>query len=224
MCVRSQPAVDILFPTCYFFALQWLSIFILLGTSAQQTFGHCQPFPNSPTCLVFRPDGFFTFSFFGTAKRRSWNRFRTRRGGFCTPRISGAFTASTNAVPVPSVGTAQEIGLLTSSPPSRGQSSGGALWRAVYAPGDDQTSPAYFSQSAQCLYINHLLSVNKLVLSYLLLRLTSSEFCQILRHFCTDNFARKYFAKFRLKVLRKFREISRNISDEISRNIFFISY
>jgi hypothetical protein len=48
---------------------------------------------------------------------------------------------------------------------------GGALWRAVYAPGDGQTSPAYSSQSVQCLYINHLLSVNKLVLSYLLLHL-----------------------------------------------------
>ncbi len=52
-----------------------------------------------------------------------------------------------------------------------GQSSGGALWRAVYAPGDGQTSPAYSSQSLQCLDINHLLSVNKLVVSYLLLRL-----------------------------------------------------
>ncbi len=37
------------------------------------------------------------------------------------------------------------------------------LWRAVYAPGDGQTSPAYSSQSVQCLYINHLLSVNKQV-------------------------------------------------------------
>ncbi len=81
------------------------------------------------------------------------------------------FTASTNAVPVPSAGTAQEVGPLTSSPPSRGQSLGGFLWRAVYDPGDGQTSPGYSSQSAQCLYINHLLSVNKQVLSYLLLRL-----------------------------------------------------
>jgi hypothetical protein len=45
------------------------------------------------------------------------------------------------------------------------------VWRAVYAPGDGQTSPAYSSQSVQCWYINHLLSVNKQVLSYLLLRL-----------------------------------------------------
>ncbi len=151
------------------FALQWLPIFILLGTSAQQTFGLCQPFPNSPTCLVFRPAGFFTFFFIGTATRQSWNRFRTRQGGFCMPGTGGTFTASTNAIPVPSEGIAQEVGLLTYSPPSRGQSSGGALWRAVYAPGDGQTSPTYSSQSAQCLYINHLLSVHKLVLSYLLL-------------------------------------------------------
>jgi hypothetical protein len=90
---------------------------------------------------------------------------------FCTPGTGSAFTASTNAVPILSSGTAQEVGPLTSSPPSRGQSSGGALWRAVYAPGDGQTSLAYSSKSVQCLYINHLLSVNKLVLLYLLLRL-----------------------------------------------------
>ncbi len=47
----------------------------------------------------------------------------------------------------------------------------GALWRAAYAPGDGQISPAYSSQPVQCLYINCLLSVNKPVLSYLLLHL-----------------------------------------------------
>ncbi len=46
---------------------------------------------------------------------------------FCTPGTSGAFTASTDAIPVLSTGTAPEVGPLTSSPPSRGQSSGGAL-------------------------------------------------------------------------------------------------
>ncbi len=45
------------------------------------------------------------------------------------------------------------------------------LWRAAYAPGDGQTSPAYSSQYVQCLYINHLLFVNKPVLLYLLLHL-----------------------------------------------------
>ncbi len=41
---------------------------------------------------------------------------------------------------------------------------GGSLGRAVYAPGDGQTNPGYSSQSVQCLYVDHLLSVNKLVL------------------------------------------------------------
>jgi hypothetical protein len=104
-------------------------------------------------------------------RRRSRNRFSTPQEGFCMPKTCGAFTASTDTLAVLSAGTTQEVGPLTSSPLSRGQSSGGALWRAVYASGDGQTSPAYSSQSIQCLYINHLISVNKLVLSYLLLRL-----------------------------------------------------
>ncbi len=45
------------------------------------------------------------------------------------------------------------------------------MWRAAYAPGDCQTSLVYSSQPVQYLYINQLLSINKLVLSYLLLRL-----------------------------------------------------
>jgi hypothetical protein len=36
------------------------------------------------------------------------------------PGTRGAFTASTDAVPIPSTGTAQEVGPLTSSPSSRG--------------------------------------------------------------------------------------------------------
>jgi hypothetical protein len=64
----------------------------------------------------------------------------------------------------PLMGTTPEVGPLTSSPPSQGQSSGGALWSAVYTPGDGQTSPAYSSQPVHYLYINQLLSVNKLVL------------------------------------------------------------
>ncbi len=59
MCVTFQPAIDFcsvpnLPHLCQFvhcFALQWLLIFILLGTSALQTFGLCQPLPNSQTCL-----------------------------------------------------------------------------------------------------------------------------------------------------------------------------
>ncbi len=54
---------------------------------------------------------------------------------FLRAGTSGAFTASTDTVPVPSTGTATEVRPLTSSPSSWGQSSGGALWRAVYTPG-----------------------------------------------------------------------------------------
>jgi hypothetical protein len=68
--------------------------------------------------LVFIPAGFFTFSFIGAATRRSRNRFPTWRGGFCMPGTGGAFTASTEEVPAPKAGTAQEVGPLTSSPPS----------------------------------------------------------------------------------------------------------
>jgi hypothetical protein len=39
-----------------------------------------------------------------------------------------AFTGATDAVPVPSTGTATEVRPLTSSPSGYGQSSGGALW------------------------------------------------------------------------------------------------
>ncbi len=66
--------------------------------------------------------------------------FFTRRGGFCMPGTGGASTASTDKVPISSTDTAQEVGPLTSSPPSQGQSSGGALWRAGYIPTDRQTS------------------------------------------------------------------------------------
>ncbi len=124
---------------------------------------------------VFRPAGIFTFLFCGAATRRSRNRFPTTRGGFYTPGTGGAFTASTDVVPIPSTGAAPEVGPLTSSPPSRGQSLGGALWRAVYAPGEGQTSPAYSIHSVQYLYINQLLSVNKPVLLYLLLFLLPQD-------------------------------------------------
>ncbi len=93
--------------------------------------------------------------------------FPTRWGGFARPGPA-AFTASTGMVPVPSTGTAQEVGPLTSSTSSRGQSLGGALWRAGYAPGDCLTSWVY---STTFVYISCYLSENKPVLSYLLLRL-----------------------------------------------------
>ncbi len=85
------------------------------------------------------------------------------------PGTGGTFT---DAVPVPSTDTAQEARPLTSSPSSRGRSSGGALWRrAGYTPGDRRTSWVYSSTCVQYLYISCYLSDNKPVLSYLLVRL-----------------------------------------------------
>ncbi len=59
VCVAFQPTDFFSVPNLphfcqfvHFFALQWLPIFTLLGMSAQQTFGHCQPFPTSQTWLV----------------------------------------------------------------------------------------------------------------------------------------------------------------------------
>ncbi len=49
--------------------------------------------------LVFRPAGFFTFTY-GTATRRSLNRFPTQQGGFCMPWTGDAFTGATDAVPI----------------------------------------------------------------------------------------------------------------------------
>jgi hypothetical protein len=121
--------------------------------------------------LVFRPPGLFTFSFFGGAMRRSRNRFPTRRGGFCMPGTGGAITGATDAVPVPSTGTATEVGPLTSSPPSRGQSSGRALWTPADTPGDGQTSWVDSSNPVLHPYISCYVTVNKPVLSYLLMRL-----------------------------------------------------
>jgi hypothetical protein len=87
-----------------------------------------------PSGSRFQTRGLFTLLFSGAATRRFRNRFPTRRGGFCMPGTAGAFAASTDMVPVSSMGTTPEVGPLTSSSPSRGQSSGGALWRAGYIP------------------------------------------------------------------------------------------
>jgi hypothetical protein len=79
-----------------------------------------------PSGSCFQTHWFLRLLLFnGAATRRSWNHFPTQRGGFCTPGTGGAFTASTNTVPVPSAGTAREVGPLTSSP-SQGQSWGGS--------------------------------------------------------------------------------------------------
>jgi hypothetical protein len=74
-----------------------------------------------------------------------------------------------------SMGTATEVGLLTSSPPGRGQSSGGVLLTPAYTPGDGQTSWVYSSNPLLHLYISCYVTVNKPLLSYLLLRLLQME-------------------------------------------------
>ncbi len=118
---------------------------------------------------VFRPAGFFTLLFWGAAKRQFRNRFSGRVPVFCTPWTGGTTSA---AVPVPSAVAATEIGPLTSSPAGQHQSSGGALWRPVYAPGwwSNQLSlyPSTLVHSVQSLYISCYVLSNKLVLSYLL--------------------------------------------------------
>jgi hypothetical protein len=82
------------------------------------------------------------------------------------PGTGGAITDATDAVPVLSTGTATEVGPLTSSPPGRGQSSGGALWTPAYTPGDGQPSWVYSTKPVLHLYISCYVTVNKPVLSY----------------------------------------------------------
>jgi hypothetical protein len=103
------------------------------------------------------PAGFYTFPS-GADTRRSRNHFPTWRGGFCTPGTGSALTGATDTVPVPSTGTAQEVGPLTSSPCSQGQSSGGALWTPAYIPSRRSDYSDVLQQPwtvhVQCLYIS----------------------------------------------------------------------
>jgi hypothetical protein len=75
--------------------------------------------------LGSRPGGpaatkrFFTFFLFGATTNDPRAVFLPSKEGFCTAGTSGACTASTDVVPVPSTGTTQEVRPLTSSPPSR---------------------------------------------------------------------------------------------------------
>jgi hypothetical protein len=61
----------------------------------------------------------------------------------------------------PSTGTATEDGPLTSSPPSGGQSLGGALWTPAYTPGNGQTSRVYSNNPVLHLYISCYVTVTK---------------------------------------------------------------
>ncbi len=101
--------------------------------------------------LVFRPAGFSTFPS-GAAMRRSRNRFPTLQGGFCTPGTGSAFTGATDTVPVPSTGTAKEVRPLTSSPSSRGQSSGEPCGHLPTSLVSGQTSRMYSSNTGQYMY------------------------------------------------------------------------
>jgi hypothetical protein len=90
---------------------------------------------------------------------------------FLHTRKRRRITGATDTVPVLSTGIATEVGPLTSAPPSRGQSSGGALWTPAYTPSDGQASWVYSSNPVLHLYLSCYVTVNKPVLSYLLLRL-----------------------------------------------------
>ncbi len=58
------------------------------------------------------------------------------------------------------------------------------LWRAVYTPGDRQTSRMYCTTLVQYLYISCYVFSNKLVLSYLFLRLLLHYSNNATLHFC----------------------------------------
>jgi hypothetical protein len=88
---------------------------------------------------------------------------------FCTPGTGGAFIASTDAIPVSSMGTAPEVGHLTSSPPSRGQSSGEPYGELATSLLTVKPVGVYSTTLVQYLYISCYLSDNKTVLSYLFL-------------------------------------------------------
>jgi hypothetical protein len=85
--------------------------------------------------VVLTPLGISAFNRSTAAAKWSQDRFPAQRGGFCMPGTSGAVTgfiaAGTAAVSATPADAAAEDGPLTSSPPSRGQSSGVALWRLV---------------------------------------------------------------------------------------------
>jgi hypothetical protein len=80
---------------------------------------------------------------------------------FCIPGTGGAFTASTDAVPVPSTDTAQEVRPLTYSPSSRGQSLGGALWTAGNTPVLDRLTSWVYSTTCCTVPVYKLLIIRQ---------------------------------------------------------------
>jgi hypothetical protein len=137
------------------------------------------------------------------ASRHNGHRFKSPGGYLCETGIlllalsryiagtGSAITGATDTVPVSSTGTATEVGLLTSLPPSRGQSSGGALWTPGYTPTDRLTSwgVLHYPCTVPVYCISCYLSVNKPVLSYLLSRLLPQYhtfFRHVLRSYITS--------------------------------------
>ncbi len=129
------------FSHCSFAQFNPVCSYIFVCVTFQPSeFFFCSKLAATKRVFVLRPAGLFTFFFSGATTRRSRNHFPTLLGGFCTPRTGGAITGATDAVPISSTGTTTEVGPLTSSLPSRGQSSGGALWTPAYTLTDRLTS------------------------------------------------------------------------------------
>ncbi len=101
------------------------------------TVGSWPPRASHKAGLVFRPTGLFTF-LFSVLESFSYpaRRFLHARDQQRLHSLHRRGTCLVN-------GTAPEVGPLTSSPSSRGQSLGVALWRAGYTPGDRLTSLVY---------------------------------------------------------------------------------
>jgi hypothetical protein len=146
--------------------------------SPQQTAGLA---PRRSWCnqagLVFRPSGLFTFSFIGAATRRSQNRYPTWQEVFARPGPAAPSQVPQTRYLSRQQALPQRFDLWPLLLTSWGQSSGGALWTPAYSSGNGQTSWVYSSNPALHMYISCYVTVNKPVLSYLLLCL--------LPHICT---------------------------------------
>jgi hypothetical protein len=177
VCVASQPAVDFLFQTCHtslicpFFCLTVASNFFSSWDECPTTlwtlptFSELGNMSRFQTCwflhlllhrcrhaTVPEPFSYLARRFLHTREQRSFHSLHkcgTHPVSGHRPRglTSDLFSSQTRP----------ELG--------------GSPVESCLCSGDGQTSPAFSSQSIQCLYINHPLSVNKLVLSYLLLHL-----------------------------------------------------
>jgi hypothetical protein len=92
---------------------------------------------------------------------------------------------------------------------------GGALWTPAYTPGDGQTSWVYSSNLVLHLYIGCYVTVNKPVLSYLLLRLHPQQHFFRLR-FCLEI---NSFFLHSISLL----EVSRELPQRLTLNTSFVA-